>query len=111
MLSVSALWNYTVVSKHIRVEVAYATPDRQDIIALEVQDGCSIRQAIETSGILQRFPEIDLSQQSVGIFSKKRELSDVLIDGDRIEIYRPLTIDPKEARRTKARMKAVKRKN
>ena len=111
MLSVSVPWNYTVVSRHIRVEVAYATPLRQEIIALEVEEGCCIRQAVESSGILQRFPEIDLAQQSVGIFSKKHELSDVLSDGDRIEIYRPLTIDPKEARRTKAKVTAVKRKN
>ena len=104
-------WNYTAVNKNIRVEVAYALPDRQEIIAIDVAEGCSIREAIEASGILQRFPDIDISAQGVGIFSKKRELSDILVQGDRVEIYRPLTIDPKEARRAKAKMNAASKKN
>ena len=99
------------MNKRILVEVAYAAPLRQEIIALEVDAGCSIGTAIELSGILQRFPEIDLARQHVGVFSKKRELSDTLQAGDRIEIYRPLTIDPKEARRAKAKMTARKKKN
>jgi putative ubiquitin-RnfH superfamily antitoxin RatB of RatAB toxin-antitoxin module len=111
MRFVSVPWSYTAVNKRLRVEVAYATPERQEITTLLVEEGCNIQQAVESSGILQRFPEIDLAHQRVGIFSKKRELTDLLADGDRIEIYRPLTIDPKEARRTKAKMKAVKRKN
>ena len=98
-----------VVNKRMRVEVAYALPDRQEIIAVDVDAGCSIRDAIEASGVLQRFPEIDLTRQGVGVFSKKRELSDILATGDRVEIYRPLTIDPKEARRAKAKMKAAKK--
>ena len=108
MRFVSALLSCMVVSKSIYVEVAYALPDRQKLIELEVAEGCNIRQAIESSGILQHFPEIDLDRQPVGIFSKKRELTHVLAQGDRIEIYRPLTIDPKEARRTKAKKKAGK---
>lgn len=93
----------------ICVEVAYALPDRQEIIPLQVEDGCNIRRAIELSGILQHFPDIDLAHQQVGIFSKKRQLTHVLADGDRIEIYRPLTIDPKEARRAKAKKKIGKK--
>lgn len=100
-----------MVSHKIRVEVAYARPDRQEIIAIEVESGCSIQRAIEQSGILQRFPEIDLQCQSVGIFSKRRELTDILQAGDRVEIYRPLTIDPMEARRAKAKMKEKPRKH
>ena len=99
------------MSKRMRVEVAYALPDRQEIITLEVDEGCSIREAIESSGILQRFPDIDLAEQGVGVFSKKRELTDILELGDRVEIYRRLTIDPMDARRAKAKMKAAKKKN
>lgn len=98
----SVPWNYTGMSK-IQVEVAYALPDRQEIIALEVEAGSTVRQAIEQSGILMRFPEIDLTKQKLGVFSKRRELSDILESGDRVEIYRPLTIDPKDLRRVKAR--------
>jgi putative ubiquitin-RnfH superfamily antitoxin RatB of RatAB toxin-antitoxin module len=90
----------------IQVEVAYASAERQEIIALSVEVGCDIEEAIVLSGILQRFPEIDLTQQSVGIFSKKRALTDELHTGDRVEIYRPLTIDPKDARRARANNKS-----
>lgn len=93
------------MSKRLHIEVAYALPERQEIISIEVEEGCDIRRAIEISGVLQRFPDIDLTRQAVGIFSRKRELTDVLAAGDRIEIYRSLTIDPKDARRAKARKK------
>jgi len=97
------------MNKLIRVEVAYARPERQEIISLEVEAGCSIQRAIELSGILQAFPDIDLQRQPVGIFSKKHELTDILQAGDRVEIYRPLTIDPKEARRAKAKKKTARK--
>jgi putative ubiquitin-RnfH superfamily antitoxin RatB of RatAB toxin-antitoxin module len=84
------------------VEVAYAMPDQQTIIPVTVEEGCTIETAIDRSGILERYPEIDLSQQKVGIFSKMRALSDVVSSGDRIEIYRGLTLDPKESRRKRA---------
>lgn len=87
----------------MRVEVAYAALDCQEIIALEVNEGCTILEAVKASGILERFPEIDLKQNAVGVFSKKRVLTDILKPGDRVEIYRPLTIDPKELRRVKAK--------
>lgn len=92
----------------IRVEVAYARPDTQRILGVEVEAGCTIETAIRNSGILDLFPEIDLATQAVGIFSKARRLSDLVNAGDRIEIYRPLVIDPKEARR--ARERKVSRK-
>lgn len=92
-----------MVMANINIEVAYATPERQEVKAISVLVGTSIQAAIEQSGILASFPEIDLSKQSVGVFSKRRELSDLVHEGDRIEIYRPLTIDPKEARRAKAK--------
>jgi putative ubiquitin-RnfH superfamily antitoxin RatB of RatAB toxin-antitoxin module len=93
------------LSKLIRVEVAYARPDSQRIVTLEVEAGSTIEKVIQHSGILKLFPEIDLARQKVGIFSKPRDLSDLVNDGDRIEIYRPLIIDPKEARRARARKK------
>jgi uncharacterized protein len=92
-----------MVMKMIRVEVAYALPDKQKILSLEVEEGSSIQSVIERSGILILFPEIDLSTQKVGVFSKAKELTDSVNEGDRIEIYRPLLINPKEARRKRER--------
>lgn len=93
------------MNKCIRVEVVYATNTTQRLFSLEVAAECTIAQAIEQSGILLLYPEIDLNRQKVGIFSQQRELTSRLKGGDRIEIYRPLLIDPKEARRKKANKK------
>jgi hypothetical protein len=92
-----------VLNNTIKVEVAYAQPDRQHIIAVELTEGSTMLDAIQRSGILIIFPEIDLSKQKIGIFSQQCLLSDPIKAGDRVEIYRPLTIDPKEARRAKAK--------
>ena len=85
-----------------KVEVAYATHDRQEIIALFVQPGTTIEQAIHQSGILDEFPEIDLMENKVGIFSKAAPLTQTLREKDRVEIYRPLIADPKEMRKKRA---------
>lgn len=97
----------------IEVEVAYATPERQEIIALQVAPGTTALNAVLTSGILEVFPEIDIDSQPMGIFSKPlngkgRPLPEeyVLRAGDRVEIYRPLQIDPKQARLERAKDKA-----
>lgn len=82
----------------IDVEVCYALPQRQSLIAVRVAAGATVRDAIEASGILQRHPEIDLGTQRVGVFGKIRALDAPLADHDRVEIYRPLTVDPKLAR-------------
>lgn len=87
----------------MRVEVAYAKSEEQVILLINVDEGCTVQKAIETSCILQRFPEIDLSQNKVGIFGKVVDLETVLREGDRVEIYRPLIIDPKQARRARAK--------
>lgn len=92
--------------KHISVEVAYARPDLQKILRVDVMIGSTIETAIDRSGVLDMFPEVDLNQQKVGIFGKVKKLSDEVKAGDRIEIYRPLTIDPKEARRLRAKKKS-----
>ncbi len=81
------------------VTVVYASEDKQSSIEVKVDNITTVKQAIEMSGILQKFPEIDLQKHSVGIYSKKVPLNRHLHSQDRIEIYRPLMIDPKEARR------------
>lgn len=84
------------------VEVAYARSDEQVILNLSVEPGTTARQAIEQSGILERFPEIDLDQNKFGIFGKLTKPDTVLRAKDRVEIYRPLIADPKEVRRQRA---------
>lgn len=86
----------------MRVEVAYAKPDEQALLALDMPEGATVEDAIRASGLLQRFPEIDLEHNKVGIFSKLCKLDQTLRPGDRVEIYRPLLTDPKEARRVRA---------
>ncbi|HHJ13838.1 MAG TPA: RnfH family protein [Gammaproteobacteria bacterium] len=86
----------------IPVEVAYARPDEQRVIQLEVPEGTSAIQAVELSGIRQFFPEIPAEGIKLGIFGKLKKPEQVLAAGDRVEIYRPLIADPKEVRRKRA---------
>ncbi|WP_232821160.1 RnfH family protein [Oceanimonas marisflavi] len=86
----------------IQVEVVYALPDRQTVLSLRVPPEATVREIIEQSGMLQQFPEIDLEQNAVGIFSRQVKLGQPVHEGDRIEIYRPLLADPKEIRRRRA---------
>lgn len=86
----------------INVEVAYATVAEQVIIPVQVIERTTVGEAIELSKILSRFPEIDLSNNKVGIFSQVCKLDTVLKQNDRVEIYRPLLIDPMQARRQRA---------
>ena len=79
----------------MKIGIAYALPQRQAWLNVEVPDGSTIQDAIGRSGILKQFPEIDLEQQKVGVFGKVSKLDAVLNDGDRVEIYRPITCDPK----------------
>lgn len=90
---------------NIHVEVVYALKHDACLLVLDVPRGSTLREAISYSGILKRFPEIDLSINPVGVFSQPRKPDDIVQDGDRIEIYRPLQIDPKEARRLRADQK------
>jgi len=83
----------------IKVEVAYALPDQQHILELMVDPGTTLEQAVQQSGILEQFAEIDLSQNKLGIFGKLGKKTAELKAGDRVEIYRPLIADPKEVRR------------
>jgi putative ubiquitin-RnfH superfamily antitoxin RatB of RatAB toxin-antitoxin module len=91
----------------IKVVVAYATPQRQLEIPLQVEESCTVAMAIQRSGLRQEFPEIDLATAVVGIYSRKVNLDDLLESNDRIEIYRSLEIDPKEIRRLRAKKEAM----
>ncbi len=84
------------------VEVAYALPDKQSLVSLEVEKGTTLKEAIEAFGILDSFEQIDLTKDRVGIFSKFATLDTVLREKDRVEIYRPLIADPKQVRKERA---------
>ncbi|MBB5406204.1 MULTISPECIES: RnfH family protein [Paraburkholderia] len=86
------------MSARLTVEVCYALAAEQALIAVELPAGATLQQAIGASGILQRFPSIDLNTQKVGVFGKLKPLDTVLADHDRVEIYRPLLVDPKVSR-------------
>lgn len=88
--------------KTICVEVAYARPDQQVIIPVDVEEGITLEEAIVRSGILTQFPEIDLKTNKVGVFSKICKKDQILRDRDRVEIYRPLIADPKKVRKQRA---------
>ena len=86
------------MSAMLSIEVCYALPDGQMLIPVELPEGATVQQALDASGILRRYPQIDLAQQKVGVFGKLKPLDTVLVDHDRVEIYRPLIVDPKAAR-------------
>lgn len=86
----------------IDVEVAYAEPDSQAVVSLRLPAGASAGDAVQRSGLLERFPGIPWPGAAIGIFGKPVSPSAPLVEGDRVEIYRPLRIDPKEARRLRA---------
>ncbi|NMP31233.1 RnfH family protein [Thalassotalea sp. M1531] len=90
------------MTEQIHIEVVYGLPNKQELIALPVAVGTTIEQAIQESGILSLFDDIDLSKNKVGIWNKAAKLTDELKDLDRIEIYRPLIADPKEVRKRRA---------
>lgn len=94
----------------IQLEVAYALPEKQYLIPLALEQGSTIGQAIMASGLLQLRPEIDLSRNKIGIFSRPVKLTDPVQSGDRIEIYRPLIADPKTLRRQRAERQPTKAK-
>jgi len=96
----------------LRVEVVYALPQRQELVRLALPSGSTLQQAVEASGLLQKYPEIDLSGNKLGIYGKLAKLETVLRDHDRVEIYRPLIADPKESRKQRAaETRAAKKKN
>lgn len=86
----------------MKVEVIYALPHKAESVALDLPDGSTLLQAVEASGLLEKFPEIDVKKNKFGIYAKLAKADTVLRDRDRVEIYRPLIADPKEVRKQRA---------
>lgn len=95
----------------INVEIVYGTADKQHLQCLRVLPGTTARQAVLQSGMTELFPQADLLNAPLGIFGKVVKDDTVLRDKDRVEIYRPLLLDPKEARRLRAAQKASETEN
>jgi len=98
------------MSDNINVEVIYALPDKQTLLKLAVPVGTTAQGAVLTSGILEKYPEIDLPKTRLGIFGKLTKPDVALREQDRVEIYRPLLADPKEVRRRRAEEGKVMKK-
>ena len=90
----------------MKVEVVYATAIQQEVIELALTENSTVQDAIVQSALIDRYPEIELGQTPVGIYGEKVGYDTVLQQGDRVEIYRPLIVDPMEARRLRARKQA-----
>lgn len=90
------------MSEKIKVEVVYAYPEKYFLKKMELDQPLTIQNVIVQSGVLEKYKEIDLRENKVGIFSRPAKLTDTVENGDRIEIYRPLIADPKEMRRKRA---------
>lgn len=89
----------------MRVEVAVALPDRQEVIALELPEAATVADALEAARVRERFPELDWSGVTYGLWSRPCAVDRILRDGDRVEVYRPLAADPKDQRRARARLR------
>lgn len=98
------------MSENLTIEVVYALPAKQPLVTLSLPVGSTLRQAIEASGLLQKYPEIDLAKNKVGVFAKLSKPDALLHDRDRVEIYRPLIADPKEVRKQRAAAGKVMKK-
>lgn len=92
------------------VEVVYALPEQQSLLTVSVNDQCTAIEAVRQSGIVTQYPEIDLDNAKLGIFSDYCTHETLLKAGDRVEIYRPLLADPKEIRRRRVAEMAAKKK-
>lgn len=91
-----------LASRRLAIEVACALPSRQAVVALTVAPGTTAREAVRASGIGVRFPEIDVANCALGVWGETVADAHRVADGDRVEVYRPLRIDPREARRRRA---------
>lgn len=90
------------MAERISIQVCYARHDKQELVNLSLPMGATLLQALEASGLLAKYPEIDLKKNKFGIFAKLSKVDTVLRDRDRVEIYRPLIADPKEVRKQRA---------
>jgi putative ubiquitin-RnfH superfamily antitoxin RatB of RatAB toxin-antitoxin module len=98
------------MSEKINIEVVYALSDLQTLLKKAVPEGTTVMDGVLASGLLEKFPNLDLSSHKLGIFGKLTKADAVLRDKDRIEIYRPLLADPKEVRRRRAEEGKVMKK-
>ena len=89
----------------VRVSVVYCALQATWSKAFDIAEGATLGDAIKTSGVLAANPELDLAQLAAGVFSRPRALDEHVHEGDRIEIYRPLLVDPKDARRHRAQLR------
>ncbi len=89
-------------AEKIAIEVCYAMASKQELVRLKLQTGSTLGQALEASGLLVKYPDIDLKKNKFGIWNKLSKVDAVLRDKDRVEIYRPLIADPKEVRKQRA---------
>lgn len=90
------------MAEMLNIEVCYALPGKQELVKVKLPAGATVQQALEASGLLAKYPEIDLKKNKFGIFAKLSKLDALLRDRDRVEIYRPLIADPKEVRKQRA---------
>lgn len=90
------------MAEMLNIEVCYALAEKQEIVRLRLPDGATLGQALEASGLLEKYPEIDLKKNKFGIYAKLSKVDAMLRDHDRVEIYRPLIADPKEVRKQRA---------
>ncbi len=90
------------MAESLEVQVCYALPGKQELVELTLPAGATLQLALERSGLLAKYPEIDLKKNKFGIFAKLAKLDTGLRDQDRVEIYRPLIADPKEVRKQRA---------
>jgi len=102
--------NEQKINEMIKIEVLYALPHEQTLLTVDAQQGITLADAVKISGILEKYPEIDLATNKVGLFGKLSKQDVVLRDKDRVEIYRPLIADPKEVRRKRAEEGKVMKK-
>jgi hypothetical protein len=100
---VEARQSFTTENTNMRVEVVYALANAQDLVVLDLEEGAVARQAVEASGMVERHPELAAEDRLLGIFGRQILPETLLRDGDRVDILRPLPIDPKEARRRRVR--------
>ena len=91
-----------IMAEMIDIEVCYALPEKQELVHVKLPLGATLLQALEASGLLQKYPEIDLKKNKFGVFAKLSKPDSILRDRDRVEIYRPLIADPKEVRKQRA---------
>lgn len=94
--------------QYIQVDVVYATPEKQLVVPVKIKVGTSAYDAVIQSGIVRKFPELVIETATIGIFGKaeRNPKERVLLEGERVEIYRPLIADPKEVRKKRAAAKA-----